>query len=103
MKLPIFQVDAFAEELFQGNPAAVVPLENWLPDQLMQSIALENNLSETAFFVPMKAGFEIRWFTPKAEVDLCGYATLATAHAIFNEASYPSNKITFGSRSGEKR
>ena len=101
MKLPIFQVDAFAEELFQGNPAAVVPLENWLPDQLMQSIALENNLSETAFFVPTKAGFEIRWFTPKAEVDLCGHATLATAHTIFHEASYPSNKITFGSRSGE--
>jgi PhzF family phenazine biosynthesis protein len=100
MKLPIFQVDAFAEELFQGNPAAVIPLEEWLPDGLMQSVAMENNLSETAFFVQTKAGFEIRWFTPKAEVDLCGHATLATAHVIFSEAYYPKEKISFGSRSG---
>ena len=100
MKVPIFQVDAFAEALFQGNPAAVIPLEEWLPDKLMQSIAMENNLSETAFFVPTKAGFEIRWFTPKAEVDLCGHATLATAHVIFSEAYYPKEKISFGSRSG---
>ena len=100
MRLPIFQVDAFADLLFRGNPAAVVPLEEWLPDSLMQSIALENNLSETAFFVPTKAGFEIRWFTPKAEVDLCGHATLAAAHVIFNEAGYPKNQLSFGSRSG---
>ena len=100
MRLPVFQVDAFADALFRGNPAAVVPLEEWLPDSLMQSIALENNLSETAFFVPTKAGFEIRWFTPKAEVDLCGHATLAAAHVIFNEAGYPKNKLSFGSRSG---
>lgn len=101
MKLPIFQVDAFAEELFQGNPAAVVPLKEWLPDITMQHIALENNLSETAFFVPTQAGFEIRWFTPKAEVDLCGHATLAAAHTIFNEAEYPQSEISFGSRSGK--
>nr|MBD3622396.1 PhzF family phenazine biosynthesis protein [Sunxiuqinia sp.] len=101
MKLPIFQVDAFAEALFQGNPAAVVPLTKWLSDATMQSIALENNLSETAFFVPTQAGFEIRWFTPKSEVDLCGHATLATAHVIFNEAAYPKDLISFGSRSGE--
>lgn len=101
MKLPIFQVDAFAEDLFKGNPAAVVPLKEWLPTETMQNIALENNLSETAFFVPTTAGFEIRWFTPKAEVDLCGHATLATAHTIFKEANFPKDKISFGSRSGE--
>lgn len=101
MKLPIFQIDAFAEGVFKGNPAAVVPLTKWLPDELMQSIALENNLSETAFFVPTKAGFELRWFTPWVEVDLCGHATLATAHTIFNEANYPKDQITFGSKSGQ--
>ena len=101
MKLPIFQVDAFAEELFQGNPAAVIPLKKWLSDKQMQAIAMENNLSETAFFVPTQAGFEIRWFTPMAEVDLCGHATLAAAHIIFNEASYPKGQISFGSRSGQ--
>ncbi|MEK9782082.1 MAG: PhzF family phenazine biosynthesis isomerase [Flavobacteriales bacterium] len=73
--LPIYQVDAFATKLFQGNPAAVCPLEAWLPDALMQSIAQENNLSETAFFVPQGEGFEIRWFTPNDEVALCGHAT----------------------------
>ena len=101
MKLPLFQVDAFAEDLFQGNPAAVIPLGEWLTDDLMQAIALENNLSETAFFVPTKAGFEIRWFTPLVEVDLCGHATLATAHVIFNEANYPKEQISFGSKSGK--
>ncbi len=101
MKLPIFQVDAFTNELFKGNPAAVVPLEEWLNDATMQSIALENNLSETAFFVPTQAGFEIRWFTPVTEVNLCGHATLATAHVIFNEADYPRDTIEFGSRSGK--
>ncbi|MGD9930259.1 MAG: PhzF family phenazine biosynthesis protein [Mangrovibacterium sp.] len=100
MELPFFQVDAFAEKLFKGNPAAVVPLENWLDDELMQAIAMENNLSETAFFVPSKLGFEIRWFTPKSEVKLCGHATLATAHVIFEEANYPMDEITFGSKSG---
>ena len=100
MQLPIFQVDAFASETFKGNPAAVVPLDEWLPDHVMQSIAMENNLSETAFFVPTQVGFEIRWFTPLAEVNLCGHATLATAHVIFNEAKFNSNEVQFGSRSG---
>ncbi|WP_163707350.1 PhzF family phenazine biosynthesis protein [Mangrovibacterium lignilyticum] len=100
MKLPLFQVDAFAENLFKGNPAAVVPLDQWLDKDLMQQIAMENNLSETAFFITTKDGFEIRWFTPKAEVKLCGHATLATAHVIFEEVNYPHAEITFGSHSG---
>ena len=100
MKFPIFQVDAFASETFKGNPAAVVPLQEWLPDETMQNIAMENNLAETAFFVPTQAGFEIRWFTPLVEVDLCGHATLATAHVIFQEAGFTSDQIQFGSRSG---
>jgi len=100
MKLPLFQVDAFAEDLFQGNPAAIIPLNEWLEGSLMQSIAMENNLSETAFFVPTNLGFEIRWFTPAAEVNLCGHATLAAAHVIFEEASYPKDEVAFGSRSG---
>ena len=100
MKLPIFQVDAFAEVLFKGNPAAVVPLEEWPEEKLMQSIAMENNLSETAFFVPSRLGFEIRWFTPVSEVKLCGHATLAAAHVIFEEAGYPKDEISFGSLSG---
>jgi len=100
MKLPLFQVDAFAEDLFKGNPAAVVPLDEWLTTETMQQIAMENNLSETAFFVPTSEGFEIRWFTPKAEVKLCGHATLASAHVIFQEANYPHEQITFGSLSG---
>jgi len=85
MRLPIHQIDAFAERPFEGNPAAVMPLESWLPDELMQSIAMENQLSETAFFVPLddgsnvSNGFHIRWFTPANEVDLCGHATLASA------------------------
>ena len=88
MKLKIYQIDAFADHVFEGNPAAVIPLENWLPDAVMQNIALENNLSETAFFVPVENGFHIRWFTPAAEVDLCGHATLASAHVLFNHLNY---------------
>jgi PhzF family phenazine biosynthesis protein len=84
MKLTIYQVDAFAEKVFQGNPAAVVPLEDWLEDDLMQKIAMENNLSETAFFVKTDTGFHIRWFTPEYEIDLCGHATLASAYIIKN-------------------
>jgi PhzF family phenazine biosynthesis protein len=84
MKLTIYQVDAFAEKAFQGNPAAVVPLENWIEDDLMQKIAMENNLSETAFFVKTDSGFHIRWFTPEYEIDLCGHATLASAYIIKN-------------------
>lgn len=99
-KLRIFQVDAFASQLFKGNPAAVVPLTEWLPDQLMQQIALENNLSETAFFIPENGDFHIRWFTPKAEVKLCGHATLATAHVLFHELNYSAGLIRFTSKSG---
>jgi len=84
MKYTIYQVDAFAEKVFQGNPAAVVPLEDWLEDKLMQEIAMENNLSETAFFVKTDAGYHIRWFTPEFEIDLCGHATLASAYIIKN-------------------
>jgi PhzF family phenazine biosynthesis protein len=83
MRLRQYQVDAFASRAFEGNPAAVCALESWLDDPLMQAIAEENNLSETAFFVPAGEHFALRWFTPVAEVDLCGHATLATAHVIF--------------------
>ena len=100
MKLKIYQVDAFTEKVFEGNPAAVIPLENWLPDNIMQQIALENNLSETAFFVPFENGFHIRWFTPLAEVDLCGHATLASAHVLFHHLNYPEKEIHFHAKSG---
>lgn len=100
MKLKIYQVDAFTDTIFSGNPAAVVPLKKWLPDETMQSIALENNLSETAFFIPAENGFHIRWFTPAAEVNLCGHATLATAHVLFNHLDYSREEIQFESRSG---
>ena len=84
-KIKIYQVDAFTNNLFSGNPAAVCLLDNWLPDEVMQSIALENNLSETAFLVKNKDKFFLRWFTPKVEIDLCGHATLASAHIIYSE------------------
>lgn len=84
MKLTIYQVDAFAEKVFQGNPAAVIPLEDWIEDSLMQQIAMENNLSETAYFVKTDAGYHLRWFTPEYEIDLCGHATLASAYIIKN-------------------
>jgi PhzF family phenazine biosynthesis protein len=100
MQLPIYQVDAFTNKLFGGNPAAVIPLKEWLPDSLMQKIALENNLSETAFFVLTEKGFHIRWFTPTIEVALCGHATLAAAYVIFNLMKYPSDIIIFDSQSG---
>ena len=101
MKLRLYQVDAFAEKVYEGNPAAVVPLSEWLPDSTLQNIALENNLSETAFFVPVENGFHIRWFTPLAEVDLCGHATLASAYVLFNHLDYNQNQIRFESKSGE--
>ncbi|MBA2378329.1 MAG: PhzF family phenazine biosynthesis protein [Blastocatellia bacterium] len=102
MKLEIFQVDAFASRVFAGNPAAVVPLEEWLPDDVMVNIAAENNLAETAFFVPVAGRYQIRWFTPKVEVDLCGHATLASAHVIFDELGLDEDAIRFHShRSGE--
>lgn len=100
MQLPIYQVDAFTNKLFGGNPAAVIPLKEWLPDVLMQKIASENNLSETAFFVPTDKGFHIRWFTPAVEVALCGHATLATAYVVFNLLKYKSDTIIFDSQSG---
>ena len=102
MKLAIFQVDAFTNEPFGGNPAAVVPLTDWLPDETMFKIAAENNLSETAFFVKEGDKYHIRWFTPAVEVDLCGHATLATSHVIFNELKLENEFIKFHSdRSGE--
>ena len=88
MKLKLYQVDAFAEKPFEGNPAAVVPLNKWLPDQILQKIAEENNLAETAYYISKTDGFEIRWFTPGTEVKLCGHATLASAAVLFNEFDY---------------
>lgn len=102
MKLEIFQVDAFTDKPFGGNPAAVVPLEKWLDDDLMLKIAAENNLSETAFFVKEGARYHIRWFTPTVEMNLCGHATLASAHVIFNELKLEDSFVAFHSdRSGE--
>lgn len=100
MKIDIYQVDAFASRPFEGNPAAVCPLEEWLPEKTMQSIALENNLSETAFFVQEQGGLRIRWFTPAAEVDLCGHATLASAWVLFNRLEFGEETIRFESNSG---
>lgn len=100
MKIPLYQIDAFANRVFEGNPAAICPLDAWLDDSILQSIAEENNLSETAYFVPSEQGFHIRWFTPTSEVDLCGHATLATAYVIFNILCYSKNTITFESKSG---
>ncbi len=101
MELTIFQVDAFAEALFAGNPAAVVPLKEWLPDHVLQNIAMENNLSETAFFIPEEKGFHLRWFTPTREVNLCGHGTLATAHILFNHLGFDGEQIEFRTRSGK--
>ncbi len=100
MKLDLFQVDAFTSEVFKGNPAAVVPLEKWPDDKTMQNIATENNLSETAFFVREDNLFHIRWFTPLCEVDLCGHATLASAHVIFKHLGFKDKEIQFKSQTG---
>jgi len=100
MELSIYQIDAFSSCVFEGNPAAVCPLDEWLPDETMQSIAEENNLSETAFFVPKDDGFHIRWFTPASEVDLCGHATLGSAYVLFNILGYKNEAIQFDSKSG---
>jgi predicted PhzF superfamily epimerase YddE/YHI9 len=100
MELRLFQVDAFASAVFGGNPAAVMPLDRWLPDALLQSIAAENNLAETAFFVPNRDGFDLRWFTPTVEVDLCGHATLATAFVLWERLGYAAGQISFDTRSG---
>lgn len=101
MTYKIYQVDAFTERVFGGNPAAVCPLDRWLADELMQQIAMENNLAETVFFVKKGSQFEIRWFTPTVEVDLCGHATLAAAYVLFFCEGYSGNTIEFFSpRSG---
>ena len=101
MELKIYQVDAFTDKVFSGNPAAVCPLDNWLPDDTMQNIAAENNLAETAFYVKQGTTYEIRWFTPAVEVDLCGHATLAAAFVLFHHENYSGDSIQFYSlRSG---
>ena len=99
--VPLYQVDAFAERAFEGNPAAVCPLDAWLPDDVMRSIAAENNLSETAFFVRRADGdFDLRWFTPEVEVDLCGHATLASAFVLFERLAKDLTKVRFWTKSG---
>ena len=100
MRITIYQIDAFTENLFGGNPAAVCPLEQWLPDSMMQKIAAENNLSETAFFVPQGGRYQLRWFTPTTEVDLCGHATLASAYVIAKLLKPDTRHIIFTSKSG---
>ncbi|MBX2905881.1 MAG: PhzF family phenazine biosynthesis protein [Taibaiella sp.] len=101
MKITMFQIDAFTQTLFGGNPAAICILRERLPETTMQAIAAENNLAETAFIVEGERGFEIRWFTPVVEVDLCGHATLAAAHVFFNELNFKGDEISFWShRSG---
>ncbi len=101
MKTRLFQIDAFADRPFTGNPAAVCPLAYWLDDQVLQAIAEENNLSETAFFVSTERGFQLRWFTPGAEVDLCGHATLASAYVLYECLGYAQPAIVFETRSGD--
>jgi len=95
MRLPIYQVDAFTDRIFAGNPAAVVPLKEWLPDATLQAIAAENNLAETAFFLPRGDAYALRWFTPTVEVDLCGHATLASAHVIFRFIEPERRRVAF--------
>lgn len=100
MKIPMYQVDAFTEEIFKGNPAAICLLDEWIDEKLMQNIAMENNLSETAFCIVKDDICELRWFTPEEEIDLCGHATLATAYIIFEILNYNSNIIKFETQSG---
>jgi PhzF family phenazine biosynthesis protein len=100
MRLPLYQVDAFASDVFRGNPAAVVPLDQWIDAPLMQAIAAENNLAETAFVVHEPHGWRIRWFTPAAEIDLCGHATLASAYVLFELLEAATEHVTFHSKSG---
>ena len=102
MRIPFYHVDAFASRPFEGNPAAVCPLESWLPDATLQAIAAEHNLSETAFYVARGTHYELRWFTPQVEVDLCGHATVASAHVIFDvRREVAGNRVSFQSKSGE--
>lgn len=103
MKLDLYQVDAFTSTLFKGNPAAVVPIKEWISDELMQQLAMENNLAETVFFVPSKqtgADYDIRWFTPELEINLCGHATLASAFVLYTILEYKKPSVTFHSKSG---
>ncbi|HTQ29614.1 MAG TPA: PhzF family phenazine biosynthesis isomerase, partial [Opitutaceae bacterium] len=100
MKLPFYWVDAFTDKIFHGNPAGICPLDKWPMDEVLQKIAFENGLAETAYYVPENDGFRLRWFTPLMEVDLCGHATLAAAHIAFHEHNYPKSTVTFHSRSG---
>jgi PhzF family phenazine biosynthesis protein len=101
MKIPLYQVDAFTGRLFGGNPAAVCPLEDWLDDELLQSIAFENNLSATAYLVPNSDGFHLRWFTPEMEVDLCGHATVASAYVLMNNLEPSRTEVRFRTKSGD--
>lgn len=100
MDVRFFQIDAFCDEVFSGNPAGVCPLDQWLDDELMQKIAAENNLSETAFFVRNGEYFDLRWFTPEMEIDLCGHATLASAHVLFEYLGYEDQCVIFETKSG---
>jgi PhzF family phenazine biosynthesis protein len=100
LKIPMYQVDAFTSRVFAGNPAAICPLETWLPDEQMQSIAAENNLANTAFFVPGQNSYHLRWFTPKVEVELCGHATLASAFVILTALDPSANSVRFETKSG---
>lgn len=100
MKIPVYQVDAFSSSVFRGNPAAICPLESWLPDETMQSIAMENNLAETAYFVKNADSFHLRWFTPKVEVALCGHATVASAYVLWHRLGYKGEQIAFDTKSG---
>ena len=101
MTLPIYQVDAFSNQPFRGNPAAVCPLETWLDDTTLRQIAAENNLAETAFFIAEGDGFQLRWFTPTREVRLCGHATLATAHVLYERLGFSQARIRFTTLSGD--
>jgi PhzF family phenazine biosynthesis protein len=98
--LRLYQIDAFADRVFRGNPAAVVPLDDWLPDATLQAIAAENNLAETAFVVPNGTGYHLRWFTPRQEVPLCGHATLASAYVIFRHLTPQASAVEFATLSG---
>jgi PhzF family phenazine biosynthesis protein len=100
VRIPMYQVDAFTSRVFTGNPAAICPLETWLPDEQMQAIAAENNLANTAFFVPNGDGYDLRWFTPKVEVELCGHATLASASVILTSLEPGANSVRFETKSG---
>ena len=101
MKLPLYQIDAFTDKIFGGNPACIVPLKDWLPDETLLKIAKENAVAETAFFVYNGDKINLRWFTPNIEMDLCGHATLATAHCLKSILKYPNNKIIFDTLSGD--